>query len=121
MNKIKFPKATADFENVVLSYQLPSQDITFPTNFKYPVNSNESLNCLLQLLDVNKILILYTAILQERKIHLISNHISVPGMVIDAFLQLLFPFEFTSVLISTLPDSLRSYIEAPVPFIIGYS
>ena len=44
-----------------------------------------------------------------------------PGLVIDAFLQLLFPFKFTSILIPVLPDSLRGYIEAPVPFLIGYS
>lgn len=44
-----------------------------------------------------------------------------PGRIIDAFLQLLFPFEFTSILIPVLPDNLRNYIEAPVPFMIGYS
>ncbi|CAD8110978.1 unnamed protein product [Paramecium primaurelia] len=121
INKIKFPQQIFEQENICLKYVLPSYDICFYTNYKYPVGYNEALECLFRLLDINRIINIYCAILLEKKIHFISNHLSVPGLVIDAFLQLLFPFQFTSILIPVLPDSLRGYIEAPVPFLIGYS
>ncbi|CAD8206597.1 unnamed protein product [Paramecium pentaurelia] len=121
INKIKFPQQIFEQENIHLKYVLPSQDISFHINYKYPIGYKESLECLFRLLDINKIINIYSAILLEQKIHFISNHLSVPGLVIDAFLQLLFPFKFTSILIPVLPDSLRGYIEAPVPFLIGYS
>ncbi|CAD8118231.1 unnamed protein product [Paramecium sonneborni] len=121
IKKIKFPQQIFEQENICLKYVLPSQDICFYTNYKYPIGYNEALECLFRLLDINRIINIYSAILLEKKIHFISNHLSVPGLVIDAFLQLLFPFQFTSILIPVLPDSLRGYIEAPVPFLIGYS
>ncbi|KAM3127570.1 hypothetical protein pb186bvf_020317 [Paramecium bursaria] len=113
VNKLKFPVGSQDYENVLIKFRLPSQEIDFNANFKYPQLSNESLKCLFCLLDVSRIISIYTAILLEKKIHLISNHISIPALIIEAFQQLLFPFEYT--------NSLKSYIEAPIPFMIGYS
>jgi hypothetical protein len=72
-------------------------------------------------LDVERIIFLFECVLLEKKIHLISNHISVPGLITEALTSLIFPFEYTHVLVPVLPDSLRNYLEAPVPYLIGYS
>lgn len=37
INKIKFPPQAWEIENVCLKYVLPSQDVYFYTNYKYPV------------------------------------------------------------------------------------
>lgn len=112
-----------EFESIGLEYDIGSigKPIIFPTNFKYPICSEESMKALFTLLDLDKIIQLFECVLLERKINLISSHISALGMVVEALTALIFPFEFTSILIPVLPDGLRSYIEAPVPYLIGYS
>jgi hypothetical protein len=36
-------------------------------------------------------------------------------------ISLIFPFEYSHILVPVLPTSLKNYVEAPVPFMIGYS
>jgi len=85
------------------------------------VCSEEAIKTLFKFLDIDKIIFLFECVLLEKKIHFISNHISIPGLVIEAMISLIFPFEYTHILVPVLPASLKSYIEAPVPFMIGYS
>jgi hypothetical protein len=41
--------------------------------------------------------------------------------VAECLTGLIYPFMWTHVLIPILPENLKAYIEAPVPFIIGMS
>jgi len=79
---------------------------------------------------------LIECVLLERKILLISRFRTLLTDVAQAITSLIFPFKWTQVLIPVsllfdcdslhlsskiLPEQLKSYIEAPVPFIIGLS
>ncbi|CAK88780.1 unnamed protein product (macronuclear) [Paramecium tetraurelia] len=63
--------------------------------------------CLLTVLDKKNI-----------KIQLISSNPEISSLVNEAFLTLLYPFEFTHILISNLPFELEQYLEAPLPYLI---
>ena len=89
-------------------------------------------------MDIDRIIILFESILLERKLFLISKHKTLRTQIAEALIGLIYPFSWPHVLIPVrimiivkryisyipynekiLPDSLRSYIDAPVPFIIG--
>jgi hypothetical protein len=74
-----------------------------------------------RVLDVEKIIYLFECVLLEKKIFLISKYKSLITMVGEALVGIIFPFTWNHVLIPILPDLLRSYTEAPVPFIIGFT
>lgn len=73
------------------------------------------------MMDVDRIIFLFECVLLEKSIHLISNYISLPGLIAEALMSLIFPFEYTHMLAPVLPVTLRQYIEAPFPYIVGYS
>jgi len=72
-------------------------------------------------MDVDRIIDLFECVLLEKSIHLISNHIALPGLIAEALVNLIFPFEYTHMLAPVLPFVMRQYIEAPFPYIVGYS
>ena len=50
---------------------------------------------------------------------MISEHLSLITYVADAITGLIFPFIWSHVLIPILPEEMKEFIQAPVPFIIG--
>ena len=72
-------------------------------------------------MDCERIIYLFECVLLERKILLISKYKSLLTQVAECLTGLIYPFVWTHVLIPILPENLKSYIDAPVPFIIGIS
>ena len=50
---------------------------------------------------------------------MISEHLSLITYIADAITGLIFPFVWSHVLIPILPEEMKEFIQAPVPFIIG--
>lgn len=122
VDDIQLPVDTSEWGKVHLSYNLfgsLKSNIVFSTCQKYPVVSQESLKILFRVLDIEKIIFLFECVLLEKKIFIISNHKSLITHVTEALISLIYPFQWNHVLIPILPDNLKSYTEAPVPFIIG--
>lgn len=82
---------------------------------------DESLKNFFRVLDIDRIILLFECVLLERKILLISKYKSLLTQVAECLTGLIYPFVWSHVLIPILPENLKSYIDAPVPFIIGIS
>ncbi|CAD8086194.1 unnamed protein product [Paramecium primaurelia] len=96
-----------------------SKQIFFYQSNCFPLCSNQAFQCLFAMLNKKNIVLLYFALLYEKKIQLISSKPVISSLVIEALLTLLYPFEFTHILISSLPEDLEQYLEAPLPYLIG--
>jgi hypothetical protein len=55
----------------------------------------------------------------EKKIVLFSHHRALISHCALAFINMLYPFSWPHVFIPILPESLKAFLEAPVPFLIG--
>ena len=62
---------------------------------------------------------MFEAILLEKKVIFVSQSKTVLGYAVETFLAFLFPFKWEHVLIPILPSTLKEYITAPVPLIVG--
>jgi hypothetical protein len=58
-------------------------------------------------LSKKNIVLLYFAILLEKKIQLISSKPVICSLIIEALMTLLYPFEYTHILISSLPEDIE--------------
>ncbi|CAJ1945974.1 unnamed protein product [Cylindrotheca closterium] len=74
---------------------------------------------LFRTLSVSNVLTLWATLLQEGKVVLQSNHLSLLTPVAEALLSLLFPFTWQGMYIPILPNSMVDAIEAPIPFLVG--
>ena len=77
------------------------------------------LSPLLTRLDPQSILLLYSAMLCERRILFVSNSISVLSSSVHAALALLQPFKWQNICIPLIPSKLLDRCCAPMPYIIG--
>jgi len=64
---------------------------------------------------------IFVASLLEKKVAIVSKDLRVLSSVVFSFIPLLRPFIYQSVIIPILPNRLNSLIDAPVPFIIGFT
>ncbi|XP_074304749.1 DENN domain and WD repeat-containing protein SCD1 isoform X1 [Silene latifolia] len=74
---------------------------------------------LVQCLDVDNLLKLFTAVLLERRILLRSNKYSLLTLVSEALCHLIYPFRWQHVYIPLLFFSGVDYIDAPTPYMMG--
>ncbi|XP_022765895.1 DENN domain and WD repeat-containing protein SCD1-like isoform X2 [Durio zibethinus] len=74
---------------------------------------------LVQCLDVDNLIKLFTAVLLERRILLRSNKYSVLTLVSEAICHLIYPFRWQHVYIPLLFFSGVDYIDAPTPYMMG--
>jgi len=92
-------------------------------NFGYSSESLQeldfSLRLLFEVLAVDKVLEVYTCLLEERKVLLISERYSVLTVVAESFRALLAPLDWCHVYAPVLPRSMLDHLQAPVPFLIG--
>lgn len=70
-------------------------------------------------LSIENILVVYTALMLERKIVLISSHKALLSHCSFALLSLLYPLCWPHVFIPIVPESMKTVVEAPYPFFIG--
>lgn len=72
-------------------------------------------------LPVSAIISVFEAILLEKKIIFVSQSKTVLGYAVEAFQGFIFPFRWEQIIIPILPSTLKDYLTAPVPIIIGIS
>lgn len=85
--------------------ELPTADVDFEQIF--------------QLLSLENIFTLFSCILLEKQILLISKHYSVLGTIAEVLTAIIYPFHWPHVYIPILPKACIEFIYAPVPFIMG--
>jgi hypothetical protein len=81
--------------------------------------SDTSLEYLFRALSFEDVIRLWTCVMLEKKVLLVSSHKCLLSNVSHAILTLIFPFKWEHVLIPILPVPLRNCIETIFPYIIG--
>lgn len=84
-----------------------------------PGSRNTDLYALFRTLSVPNIVILFEYALTESRIIFLSSHTSMLYLATRALTDLLFPIQWTGVLIPVLPARLIQALEAPCPYIVG--
>ncbi|OJJ44789.1 hypothetical protein ASPZODRAFT_70998 [Penicilliopsis zonata CBS 506.65] len=84
-----------------------------------PNARNTDLYALFRTLSLPNIMILLEYALTESRIILLSSHTSMLHLASKALVDLLFPIQWTGVLIPVLPARLIQALEAPCPYIVG--
>jgi len=72
-------------------------------------------------LEFQNVIAVWSCLMVEKKVLLVSAHRSLLTYAAMALVALLFPFKWEQVLIPVLPSKLKNYIEAIFPYIIGCS
>lgn len=98
-------------ENCLLSVEAPPKE-GLP-------HADISFQPLVQCLDVDNLIRLFTAVLLERRILLRSNKYSLLTLVSEAICHLIYPFRWQHVYIPLLFFSGVDYIDAPTPYMMG--
>ncbi|KAH7511527.1 hypothetical protein FEM48_ZijujUnG0005900 [Ziziphus jujuba var. spinosa] len=98
-------------ENCLLSVEAPPKD-GLP-------HADISFQPLVQCLDVDNLIKLFTAVLLERRILLRSNKYSLLTLASEAICHLIYPFRWQHVYIPLLFFSGVDYIDAPTPYMMG--
>mmetsp|Transcript_75051 Transcript_75051/g.132617 ORF Transcript_75051/g.132617 Transcript_75051/m.132617 type:complete len:971 (-) Transcript_75051:1426-4338(-) len=82
---------------------------------------NVPLHHLFQLFSIDNVLTLFSALLLERKLLFLSNHLKNLQCVMEALCSLLFPFKWFHVKVPLLPSGppFPGFVNAPVPFLMG--
>jgi hypothetical protein len=82
---------------------------------------NNYLEVLFRVLSFKQIVTAWQALLLEKKLFLLCSSKATLSCVAHALINLLFPFKWVHVLIPIIPEKLKSFIETPIPLIIGIS
>ncbi|KAL4284807.1 hypothetical protein GQ457_16G024760 [Hibiscus cannabinus] len=98
-------------DNYLLSVEAPPKD-GLP-------HADISFQPLVQCLDVDNLIKLFTSVLLERRILLRSNKYSLLTLVSEAICHLIYPFRWQHVYIPLLFFSGVDYIDAPTPYMMG--
>lgn len=81
--------------------------------------SSWTIAALCRCLSLDNILMLLTGVLLEKQLVLFCPNIGLLSTCVLSLIPLLRPFTWQSLLLPVLPDQLLSFLEAPVPFVIG--
>lgn len=88
-----------------------------------PINQlpmvNFSFRPLFASLSIGNILVVYSCLLEECKVVLLSQYTSLLCPVAEALLAALFPLEWQGLYIPLIPYSMIEILDAPVPFLVG--
>ncbi|CAI9113596.1 OLC1v1014226C1 [Oldenlandia corymbosa var. corymbosa] len=98
-------------ENSLLAVEVPPKD--------WLPHADISFQPLIQCLDVDNFIKLFTAVLLERRILLRSDKYSLLTLVSEAICHLIYPFRWQHVYIPLLFFSGVDYIDAPTPYMMG--
>jgi hypothetical protein len=105
-----------------LCYQIAGEELKF---YRQPIYGAEwdtvedALEALFITISIDNIILLWEGLLLERKIFIVSSRNSLLHNVCMALTSLIFPFQWIHVLIPILPEKLKIFTDAPVPFMIG--
>ena len=105
-----------------ICYQIADKSLKF---YSQPLYAHEwdikddSDDILFILLSVENIILIWEALLLERKVFLISKNKENLLNCCMALISLIFPFKWIHVMIPILPEKLRVFTDAPVPLLTG--
>ncbi|CAG9324793.1 unnamed protein product [Blepharisma stoltei] len=107
----------------VVEYTIGNKTLQFsrPPPKYLPYFPGSCLEYLFRSLSIDSIIDVWSCILSERKILLISRQKSILTYAAMGLECLIFPFKWEQVFIPILPASLKNYIETIFPYIIGVS
>ena len=83
--------------------------------------NNDYLEVLFRVLSFKQIVTAWQALLLEKKLFLLCSSKATLACVAHGLINLLFPFKWIHVFIPILPEKLKSFIDTPIPLIIGIS
>ncbi|VAH77027.1 unnamed protein product [Triticum turgidum subsp. durum] len=98
-------------DNCLLSAETPPKE--------WLPHADISFQPLVQCLDVDKLIQLFTAVLLERRILLRSNKYTLLTLVSEAICHLIYPIRWQHVYIPIIFSSGVDYIDAPTPYMMG--
>ncbi|KAL3688572.1 hypothetical protein R1sor_014881 [Riccia sorocarpa] len=98
-------------ENLLLSVEAPPTDCL--------PHADMSFQPLVQCLDIDNVIGLFTAVLLERRVLLRASKYSVLTMIAEALCQLIYPIKWQHVYIPVLFYAGVEYIDAPTPYLMG--
>lgn len=106
-----------------VQYSIGAQSLKFsrPPAKYIPYIPDQSLEYLFRSLPIDLVIEVWSCLLVERKVLLISKSKALLTHVALALTSLIFPFKWDQVLIPILPNALKNYIETIFPYIIGVS
>ncbi|OXA57993.1 DENN domain-containing protein 1B [Folsomia candida] len=91
-----------------------SSDLSLPS-----IPENRNVSEFYNALGTESMLVLFTALLSERRIVITSKKLSRLSSIVMACNLFLFPFCWQHIFIPVLPMQLSDYLSAPMPFLIG--
>ncbi|XP_022021601.1 DENN domain and WD repeat-containing protein SCD1 [Helianthus annuus] len=105
-------------ERVLFAIENTLLSVDFPPKDGLP-HADISFQPLVQCLDVDNFIKLFTAVLIERRVLLRSNKYSLLTLASEAICHLIYPFRWQHVYIPLLFFSGVDYIDAPTPYMMG--
>ena len=90
-----------------------------PTDQNPPVVGRLEIENLFKCLTIDQIIELYTCLLIEKKILLISKHKALLTQVMNSLISFMFPFQWKHTFIPILPINRTDILDAPMPYFIG--
>ncbi|PIN06522.1 RAS signaling inhibitor ST5 [Handroanthus impetiginosus] len=112
------PLPTPGKDRVLFAIENSLLAVEFPPKNGLP-HADISFQPLVQCLDVDNFIKLFTAVLLERRILLRSDKYSLLTLVSEAICHLIYPFRWQHVYIPLLFFSGVDYIDAPTPYMMG--
>ncbi|KAI3795137.1 hypothetical protein L1987_37785 [Smallanthus sonchifolius] len=112
------PLPTPGKERVLFAIANSLLSVDFPPKNGLP-HADISFQPLVQCLDVDNFIKLFTAVLIERRVLLRSNKYSLLTLASEAICHLIYPFRWQHVYIPLLFFSGVDYIDAPTPYMMG--
>jgi len=89
------------------------------SNDDYEYLEYTSYDNLFRSVDVDKILLIFECLLNERRILLVAKTLNTLTSCMDAVANMAYPFSWQYVFIPILPMTMLSFLGAPMPFLIG--
>jgi len=104
-----------------LTFSLGGEDTqaVFPPVCESIPISNKSVAIIFNQLGIHNIILVFTALVTENKLLLLSSSYTHLVLTAQALLALLYPLAFSYVYIPVLPCTLLDFLTAPTPFLMG--
>lgn len=112
------PLPTPGRDRVLFAVEHCLLSVEAPSNDGLP-HADISFQPLVQCLDVDNLIKLFTAVLLERRVLIRSNKYTLLTLVSEAICHLIYPFRWQHVYIPLLFFSGVDYIDAPTPYMMG--
>ena len=110
-----------DKGNILVLHEMGDQTLPFRREVEQypPYAGKPDVEYLFRALSAEQVVDIFLALLQEKKVLLISSHKSLLTRACVALVSFLFPLCWKHVLIPILPVNMTDVLDAPVPFLIG--